>query len=653
LNRLASETSPYLLQHKSNPVDWRPWSEEAFELARSEEKLVLVSIGYSACHWCHVMEHESFEDEEIAKFMNDHFINIKVDREERPDVDQIYMNAVQIMTQQGGWPLNCFLLPNKKPIYGGTYFPMDQWLSVLKRLVELQQNEQPKLKEYAEKLAQGIVDSDFIEIKPPHEFKLEDLDKGVTQWMHHFDWKYGGTGQAPKFPLPTNYLFLQAYGQLKKDPQVLNFVDLTLEKMARGGIYDQLGGGFSRYSVDAHWKVPHFEKMLYDNAQLLSLYAKAYWRTGSKEYHQVITETIGFLKEELLADSEGFYSALDADSEGVEGKYYVWNEKEFKTILGSDFLIAKDYFNLNDQGLWEDGNYILLRTNFEESDQLTNIKAKLKKARIPRIMPGLDDKIISSWNGLTIVGLVDSYLATGQHEYLELAKSCASFIEAQVLTPIGKLFHTHQQGVPKIDGFLEDYSFITAGFISLFEASSDEHYIHMANLIAQYAIENFFSSENGMFNFTDKNGEQLIANKQEVTDNVIPASNSEMAKCLFKLGNYFGNPSYSSMAKQMLSNMWDKFPKYPSGYTNWGMLGLELIDQHVEVVVSGINPELTSAKLRSMVPFNVTILNCSKQSELSIFKGRFQTDETTIFVCKNGACAAPVSTINEAISLIE
>jgi len=653
LNRLASETSPYLLQHKSNPVDWYPWSEEAFELAESQNKLVLVSIGYSACHWCHVMEHESFEDQEIANFMNEHFINIKVDREERPDVDQVYMNAVQLMTQQGGWPLNCFLLPNKKPIYGGTYFPMDQWLSVLKRLVELQQEEFPKLEEYAEKLAKGIVDSDFIEIKPPHDFKLEELEKGVKQWLHHFDWKNGGTGQAPKFPLPTNYLFLQEYGQLKQDPQILNFVDLTLEKMARGGIYDQIGGGFSRYSVDALWKVPHFEKMLYDNAQLLSLYAKAYWRTGSKEYHQVIKETIDFLKEELLDENGGYYSALDADSEGVEGKYYVWDEKEFKAVLGSDYLIAKDYFNVNDQGLWEEGNYILLRNEFEESDQITSIKAKLKEARVPRVMPGLDDKIISSWNGLTLVGLVDSYLATNEIEYLALAKSCASFIEKDVLDGDGKLFHTHQKGNVKIDGFLEDYSFIAAGFISLFEATSNEHYIHVANLIVQYAIENFFSSSNGMFNFTDKNGEELIALKQEVTDNVIPASNSEMAKCLSKLGNYFGNTSYISMAKQMLSNMWAKFPQYPAGYTNWALLGLEFIGQHIEIVVSGDQSELVSNKLRTMVPLHVTVLNCSQQSELSIFKGRFQTGETTIFVCKNGACAAPVSNINEAIGLIE
>ncbi|MBL4703638.1 MAG: thioredoxin domain-containing protein [Flavobacteriales bacterium] len=653
MNQLASETSPYLLQHKTNPVDWHPWSTEAFEKAESKNLLVLVSIGYSACHWCHVMEHESFEDQEIASYMNEHFVNIKVDREERPDVDQVYMSAVQLMTQRGGWPLNCFVLPNGKPFYGGTYYPKDQRLNILKQLVHVQKNEPEKLIEYADKLAEGVANSEFIELLEQEEFSVEVLVESTNKWANQFDWKLGGMNRAPKFPMPTNYQFLQELGVHTSDQQILDLVDLTLEKMARGGIFDQLAGGFCRYSVDAFWKVPHFEKMLYDNGQLLSLYAFAYARTGSKEYKAIIDLTVDFLRNELHHENGGFYSALDADSEGVEGKFYVWKSEELKEVLGEDYQFAVDYYQINEVGYWEEGNYVLMRSYWEDSEQLQRINSKLLTTRSSRIRPGLDDKIITSWNALTISGLVDAYMTTDQESYLELAVDCGRFISKQLLAPNGKLFHTFQKGESKIDGFLEDYAFTCSAFIRLFEATSEEAYIHQANLVLQYAIENFFNDSNGMFNFTDKDGEQLIAIKQEISDNVIPASNSELAHVLHQLGNYFGNSSYIQISKQMLSNIWKLIPNYPSGYSNWASLGLNMCNDHIEVVISGHESDEILKKMKSLLPPSAVILKCSQESELPIFKGRFQLDETSIFVCRNGACQAPVSSIQEALKLAE
>jgi len=652
LNRLANETSPYLLQHKNNPVDWFPWSEEAWDKARSENKLVLISIGYSACHWCHVMEHEVFEDEKVAAYMNAHFVNIKVDREERPDVDQIYMHAVQLMTQRGGWPLNCFVLPNGKPFYGGTYFPKDQWMNVLEQLVHLQENEQEKLKEYSDKLTEGIQSIELIELSEVVSFDLELLERSIEQWSAQFDWHEGGMNRAPKFPMPNNYQFIQYFAEFQNDKKLLEFVDLTLTKLARGGIYDQLGGGFYRYSVDAIWKVPHFEKMLYDNGQLLSLYAKGFSRTKNEEYLEVINETVLFLERELLDDRGGFYSALDADSENVEGKYYVWTKEEVQKHLKTDYSFAEAYFNLNEKGLWENGNYILLRDSFEQNEQLKSVKSKLLEIRERRIKPGLDDKILTSWNSIAIAGLADTYLVTGNKKHLELATRCADFILNTLLTDSGKLYHSFQKGLAKIDGFLEDYAFTASALAKLFEVTSDEIYLAKAKDMINYAFEHFFDKTNGLFNFTDNNSERLIARKQEVSDNVIPASNSEMAHAILVCGKYLDHSTFKSTARQMLSNVWSYIPNYTSGYSNWALLGIKLCTSYKEVVVTGPNAEDLAEMIRSKADEFLVVLHCSKESELPIFKGRFSAKETLIFVCVGGTCEAPVSSVDEALKLI-
>lgn len=641
------------MQHKNNPVDWFPWGEEALRKAEKENKLVLVSIGYSACHWCHVMEHEAFEDESIAAYMNQYFVNIKIDREERPDIDQVYMQAVQLMTQRGGWPLNCFVLPNGKPFYGGTYFPKDQWLHILKQLVHLQQTEPEKLIEYSEKLTEGIKEVELLSIAKIETFDSVYLKDALVNWSSQFDWNEGGMNRAPKFPMPCNYAFIQSYVEIDENEKLLQFLDLTLQKMARGGIYDQLGGGFCRYSVDALWKVPHFEKMLYDNGQLLSLYSKAYLRTNDREYLQVINEIVSFLERDLMAGDGAFYSALDADSEGVEGKFYIWTQEELKTLLKEDaYLLASDYFNVNEKGFWEHSNYILLRSSHQQSTELKEIQKTLLQARELRTKPGLDDKILTSWNALTISGFADAYWATQNPHYLEVASKCAHFLKNNLNKNQFGLYHSFQKGLPKIDGFLEDYAFTATAFIRLFEVTSNESYLHYASQLIEYAIAYFFDSKNGLFNFTDKQSEQLIATKQEISDNVIPSSNSEMAHALLSCGNYMANTVFISIAEQMLSNIWRFIQDQPSAYSNWGILGLKLCSEHKEIVVSGPAAATYIESLRPLISGSVVLLHCSKESELPIFKGKYHEAETRIFVCNNGTCKVPVSSVDEALKFI-
>ena len=361
-NALVNETSPYLLQHANNPVDWYPWNEETLAKAQKEGKLVIISIGYSACHWCHVMEHESFEDEQVAQVMNERFINIKVDREERPDIDQVYMNAVQLMQQRGGWPLNCIALPDGRPVWGGTYFTKAQWIEQINQVANFYEQRPQEMLDYAQKLAKGIQQSELVSYnKEKPNFSWQDLENTLEPWSKQFDYKEGGTKRAPKFPIPNNYLFLMRYAHLKQDNKLSEYVQLTLDKMAWGGIYDQVGGGFARYSTDKLWKVPHFEKMLYDNAQLVSLYSEAYTCYAKEMYKDIVEQTLAFVERELNHDNGAFYSALDADSEGLEGKFYVWKKEELKSLLGQDYPLFAKYYNINHKGYWEEGNYILVK----------------------------------------------------------------------------------------------------------------------------------------------------------------------------------------------------------------------------------------------------------------------------------------------------
>src|SRR5690606_283152 len=454
-NKLHSETSPYPRQHQFNPVEWYPWGEEALQKAKIENKLIIVSIGYSACHWCHVMERESFEDETIAKLMNEHFVSIKVDREERPDIDQIYMVAVQLMTGQGGWPLNCVCLPDGRPIYGGTYFQPEQWKQFLLQLVAMW-NEKPALaNDYAERLTSGIRQSEQLPLAPiPERYTKEDLAAIVTPWKERYDKRAGGYRGAPKFPLPNNWRFLLRYGALMDDPGVVEHVHFTLRKIASGGIYDHVGGGFARYAVDEGWHIPHFEKMLYDNAQLVSLYAEAWQQQPIVQYKRVVDETLQWVQREMTSPQGGFYCALDADSEGVEGKFYTFQRHEIEAVLGEDAELVIRYFGVTEKGNWEEEHTNVLEIDIDADRMahaagfsahewetvLADAKGKLRDYRSKRIRPGLDDKLLTAWNAMMLKGFVDAYRVFNVPTYLDVALANAAFIRTQLYTEDGGLW---------------------------------------------------------------------------------------------------------------------------------------------------------------------------------------------------------------------
>lgn len=665
-NALINETSPYLLQHAHNPVNWMPWGEAALQKAQDENKLLLISIGYSACHWCHVMEHESFEDEEVAKVMNEHFVCIKVDREERPDVDQIYMTAVQLMTQRGGWPLNAIALPNGKPIWGGTYFMKEVWQNTLLQIADYHAQHPDKTEEYAEKLAEGITQSSLLPVTADVcDMGMPQLTEAVKSWERSFDYEWGGSTGAPKFMMPVNLNFLLRWAHQQNDAAAGSFVLTTLDKMERGGIYDQLGGGFARYSTDEYWKVPHFEKMLYDNGQLLSVYAKAYRNYGRPSYQTVIEDTIDWLKREMLSPDHGFYSALDADSEGVEGKFYLWTRQELQLALGKDFELFADYYQVNEQGLWEDGHYILWRSestqNFvsrhgldmpEFLQQRKRWKKKLLSIRQERIRPGLDDKILTSWNALVVSGLVESFKALGKYDYLKLAEKNAAFILDKLQPEPGYLLHSYKNGISKIPAFLEDYALFIQALIDLFEVTAKKDYLDQAAQFCKTCFEQFFNPEKTIFYFSAETQKDLINRSIEVQDNVIPSSNSVMANNLFRLGHLLGHKDYNITAKAMLLVMSDNTLSYPSGHANWLQLALSIYGPFYDVAITGPRALELARELQSQY-LPQCVICPGNDNKIPLLYNRTHPTNSQLFVCENETCKLPVRTVEAALKLIE
>jgi uncharacterized protein YyaL (SSP411 family) len=667
-NQLIHESSPYLLQHAHNPVNWYPWNDEAWAKAKKENKLVLISIGYSSCHWCHVMEHESFENDSTAKIMNDHFVCIKVDREERPDVDQVYMAAVQLMTGGGGWPLNCFCLPDGRPIYGGTYFPNASWNDLLVKLEEFYRLNKEKAEQYADELTQGIHHMETVKLNiSEKKIETEYLKKIVDEWKKQFDNVEGGPSRAPKFPLPNNYEFLLHYYHETKDESILKHIELTLEKMAYGGIYDQVGGGFARYSTDTLWKVPHFEKMLYDNAQLVSLYSHAYQLTKNELYKDIVYETLEFISREMTSGEGTFYSALDADSEGEEGKYYVWKKDEVEKLLGDKSKIFSEYYNVNEKGYWEHDNYILLRKENAKTiaeknnltiEQFNNLisgsKNILLKEREKRIHPGLDDKQLTSWNALMIKGYCDAYDVFNEEKFLDAAKKCANVILAKVKRNDGGLNHSLKNGKATINGYLEDYSFSIEALIALYQSTFDETWLNEAKQLADYSTQHFYDKETCMFFFTSDLDAALIARKKEIHDNVIPSSNSSMAKGLFTLGIYFDEKKYQDIALQMLNNIKDDMERYASSYSNWGILYLNCSAPFNEIVISGNDALQKRTEFNQhYIPNKILAGSINGKSQLSLLEQRHNENKTLIYVCENKTCKLPVATVEEALGLLK
>lgn len=665
-NQLIHESSPYLLQHAHNPVNWHPWGEEALTKAREENKLILISIGYAACHWCHVMEHESFENEEVARYMNEHFISIKVDREERPDIDQVYMNAVQLITGQGGWPLNCIALPDGRPVYGGTYFTSEQWMEVLSKVSAFVKAHPDKTEQQARALTEGVQSSDLISLNTEKaDFSSEDLEQVFSAWESSLDDVHGGTRGAPKFPLPVGLQFLLDYSYLTGNADALGALTLTLNKMADGGIYDQLGGGFARYSVDAYWKVPHFEKMLYDNAQLVSLYSFAFQHTKNEYYKTVVKETLDFIQRELSSGEGGFYSSLDADSEGAEGKYYSWTKQELQEILGDEAAILLEYYNVEEKGNWENAQNILFKSGKDkgfadkhqmtESDlrfQVSKAKELLLKERAKRVPPGLDDKVLTAWNALMLKAYVDAYNALGDSQYLDRALQNASFIREKLMLPDYRLFRNFKNGKASINAFLDDYAFTISAFISLYQTTFDEEWIDMAKHLADYTIVHFHDPASHMFFYTSDLDPGLIARKMEVSDNVIPASNSEMAKNLFLLGTYFYSDDFINLSRQMLNNVKEGAIKGAAYFANWGVLMTWFASPPYEVAIVGNEYETIRKAFNQKYLPNVFFLGGEREGQLSLLHGKLIEGQTTIYVCRGKTCKLPVIEVNEALAQI-
>jgi len=650
MNRLQKETSPYLLQHAQNPVDWFAWGEEALQKAKTENKPILVSIGYSACHWCHVMEHECFEKEEVAEVMNRHFVNIKIDREERPDIDAIYMDAVQAMGVQGGWPLNVFLMPDGKPFYGGTYFPQENWIQLLKSINNGFVNHQDELQKSAEGFTENMLFKESVKyglVFENQEFVKDDLDKMYQKLSPGFDEEWGGFERSPKFPMPSIWQFLMKYAHLTQNEKALNHLKLTVNKMAIGGIYDQLGGGFARYSVDGEWFCPHFEKMLYDNGQLVSLYSEAYTLTGEQLYKETVYETIGWLKREMTSPEGGFYSALDADSEGVEGKFYVWTQSEIEAVLGDEAKAFCEIYQVTDEGNWEDGVNILWKNEVSlNSSQSENIQKLLEK-RAERTRPGLDDKILCSWNGLMLKGLVDAYRAFGEQDFLDLALRNAHFIKDNFLKD-SVLSHSYKNGETKIKGFLEDYATVIDAYLNLYQATFEENWLHLAEKLSLYVCQNFWDEEDQLFFFTDKNAENLIVRKKEIFDNVIPCSNSMMARNLYTLGLILEREDFKDLSKLMLAKMKDLLLKNVDYLTNWSCLATQMISPTAEIALVGRDFLKFRKEVDSRYYPNKILTGTSSESQLPLLENRVvKSDETLIFVCYNKTCQLPVKTVEE------
>ncbi|MCC9166112.1 thioredoxin domain-containing protein [Pontibacter harenae] len=665
-NRLINETSPYLLQHAYNPVDWYPWGEEALQKAKTEDKPILVSIGYAACHWCHVMEHQSFELEKIAEVMNKHFVCIKVDREERPDVDAVYMDALQAMGVQGGWPLNVFLNPDAKPFYGGTYFPPQDWVNLLVNIADAYKKSRRELDQSAEQFAQHLNRSELEKYglkQSNFHVREEDFRLMGYNLSIKFDKEKGGIGQAPKFPMPTDYLFLLRYHSHTSDQSTLNQVNLTLREMAYGGIYDQVGGGFARYSVDADWLVPHFEKMLYDNGQLVSLYSAAYQVTKDPLYKEVVYETIDFVSRELMSNEQGFYSSLDADSEGEEGKFYTFTKEELQAILGDEEPLFSKYYHATAAGNFEHGRNILHRRISDEKfaqenklelevlqEMIKGWKKKIMQVREQRIRPGLDDKILCSWNALMLKGLADAYYSFGEERFLQLAQRNANFI-LQRLKQEEKLYHNYKEGKATIDGFLDDYALLIRALTRLYEVTFDEQWLQEAKQLTDYTLTHFFDEQEGMFFFTDNSSQKLIARKKEIMDNVIPSSNSVMATNLHFLGLYFDEERYQQLSDNMLSKVKDLVIKEPSFLSNWAALYFHKLTPTAEVAIVGEKAADMRKDFSSYYLPNMLLVGTATRSNLPLLQDRTAIGgKTTIYVCFNKTCQLPVHTTAEALT---
>ena len=669
-NRLANETSPYLLQHANNPVDWYPWGEEALQRSKNEDKPILLSIGYSACHWCHVMERESFEDEATALLMNEYFVSIKVDREERPDLDAVYMEAVQMLTGSGGWPMTVFLTPEGKPFYGGTYFPpvdrfnMPGFPRLLESVARSYRDSRSEIDRVTNQITEQLGRTGQIP-KGDSPVTVETLHQAYTVLATNFDYQNGGHGTAPKFPQAMNLEILLRYYRHGYNDRALEMVDLTLEKMARGGIYDQIAGGFARYSTDAYWLVPHFEKMLYDNALLSRLYLHAHQATGRGMYRRIAEETLDYILREMTGPEGGFYSATDADSEGEEGKFFVWTPSEIEAVLGDEAAIFSGFFGVTQAGNFEGNNILNIKQKASDYarqqgialERLVDVvergKNSLLTEREKRVHPLLDDKVLASWNGMMLRSFSEAGSALSREDYLDAAIKNASFL-LETMRPHGKLLRTYRAGQAKLSGFLEDYSFVADGLLALYEATFNQRWLAASVDLADRMIQLFWDDGVGGFYDTSIEHDQLVVRPRDVLDNAQPCGGSVATEVLLKLAVITGNEEYRVKAATPLRTLKELMGRAPAGTGQW----LAALDFYVstpkEVVIIGPREDSKTAALLQTVNGNFhpnkVLVGAENEGEhgLPLLESRGMINgEPTAYVCENYTCQLPVTTPEE------
>ena len=664
-NHLQGQKSPYLLQHATNPVDWFPWGDEAFQKAREEDKLVLVSIGYAACHWCHVMEKECFRNPDIAELMNSHFVNIKVDREERPDIDHYYMEAVQLITGSGGWPLNCVALPNGRPVFGGTYFPSERWKELLNRLAEAYQQAPDQLRAQADQLEQGLQQMQLTDLTHTLEqFRSGGLDQYLHRIKQSLDEENGGLKGAPKFPMPLLYQFLLKYHFVRGDQKLLDHIKYTLTRMGEGGLYDHLSGGFARYSTDPQWFVPHFEKMLYDNAQLASLYCQVYMHTKEDLFRQKAEETLKFLKTEMHTENFLFACSIDADSEGKEGYYYTWADDEIDLALQKDAPIFKDYFGVKANGNWEGVNILAKQTDIPQLARKYNQpegkireiiekgKSLLLKLREKRKAPLKDQKVIVSWNALAVKAFIHGYQATGKLDYLRIALNTAEGIISSQLESDYRLTRIYAAGQSSVDGFLDDYAFLAEALLELYQITFDDKWVDWAAKITEYSLQHFAGHRGHLLHYSSKRDERLTTNTKELVDAVLPSSNSVFAKNLFILGQYFASQSYIDKARKMLAEAGSMISRDPSFFANWLNLMIWFVYPPYEIAIVGRKAEAYRSRFENLYHPGIILAGGTHEGNLPILKNRFKLGKTQIYICQGQMCQKPISNIDEAIDKI-
>jgi uncharacterized protein YyaL (SSP411 family) len=675
-NRLINETSPYLLQHAHNPVEWFAWGEEALSRAKTEKKVMLVSIGYSACHWCHVMERESFENEAVARIMNEHFINIKIDREERPDLDHIYMDAVQAITGSGGWPLNVFLTPDAKPFYGGTYFPpvkafnRSSWTDVLEGISKAWSERRNEIESQAENLTDHLRKSNSFAqsaniISTPEKatkITFEQCHQMFEAIMKSADTQWGGFGKAPKFPQTFTIQYLLQYHYFTKDTIALRQALLSLDKMLMGGIYDHIDGGLARYSTDNEWHAPHFEKMLYDNALLIITLCDAYQLTLDKKYEDAIRKTILFIKHELLSNEGGFYAALDADSDGEEGKFYVWQKDDLENVLGADADLFCAFFDVSENGNWEGQNILrqlksiddfVIELELDKDWFKQNLEACLQKLsihRAKRIKPALDDKIILGWNALMVKAIAKAAIVLQDETYREIAALNFDFIIKNFKNEASGLLHTYKNGIAKYPAFLDDYSYLISACLQLYKATLNERYLDASLEYSQYVIEHFSDEAGIFFFFTHQEQKDIVVRKIETYDGATPSGNAVMAENLFHLSILFDKPEWGIRAEKMLKTLDPSIVKYPGSFGIWASLLLQQLFGLNEIAVIGTDfASVSNNILLNFIPNLIMMSGPTGNNRFALMSNKPHSASTLIYLCKNYACMAP---FEEHISLL-